>query len=517
MLKIAGQKKVGFLAGRLVRPSAITPMELGVEVMIENEDGTGPNLFNEHDQLVQKSFKRKVIAVRSVFVIFGIFTIVAGILFYLKGVTAFKTSLNEIYEGIDLIQETAYRAINVTDSVILIQDEIDAEVKPSIELEASGQPVCMVTNDELSTQIREAWAFLVSNIQDLKSLVEKNLGSFSDDLRRLIELTNEVEDSLTSADIVFYILIAISIFIIGFILVMLAEVVFASLGISNVCTRCITNAVIWPIFTLLLILAWILSTVFLISSLAGADFCVAPDAYTISVVERYKSEFKSAIFAFVLFYISGCTVRPAAEDEIIAIWNTIKLVNQYAHKLSELIGGIDPATIAAICGVDETEAQTLQRIANFMHSLSHAINRAMIGVIDLLSCKSFNPIYTTFVHDALCSSGVSGLSWIFFTTLTVAISSMMMMTFRAALYPIKEASGEIASKDGEVEVVRYQHNDNEASGEIASKDGDVEVVRYQHNDNEALEEDADGGESVIKQSPNVGDENLSADKAVQIY
>eukprot|EP00804_Cyclotella_cryptica_P028321 CCRYP_013192-RB/>CCRYP_013192-RB protein AED:0.02 eAED:0.02 QI:242/1/1/1/1/0.8/5/1102/393 len=274
MLKIAGQKKVGFLAGRLVRPSAITPMELGVEVMIENEDGTGPNLFNEHDQLVQKSFKRKVIAVRSVFVIFGIFTIVAGILFYLKGVTAFKTSLNEIYEGIDLIQETAYRAINVTDSVILIQDEIDAEVKPSIELEASGQPVCMVTNDELSTQIREAWAFLVSNIQDLKSLVEKNLGSFSDDLRRLIELTNEVEDSLTSADIVFYILIAISIFIIGFILVMLAEVVFASLGISNVCTRCITNAVIWPIFTLLLILAWILSTVFLISSLAGADFCV---------------------------------------------------------------------------------------------------------------------------------------------------------------------------------------------------------------------------------------------------
>lgn len=38
-------------------------------------------------------------------------------------------------------------------------------------------------------------------------------------------------------------------------------------------TKCITAAVIWPIFTLLLILSWILSTVFLIASLAGADFC----------------------------------------------------------------------------------------------------------------------------------------------------------------------------------------------------------------------------------------------------
>lgn len=98
-------------------------------------------------------------------------------------------------------------------------------------------------------------------------------------------------------------------------------------------------------------------------------------------------------------------MRPTAEKEIVAIWDTIKLLNQYAHTLSELIGGIDPATVAAICGVDDTEAQTLQRIANFIHDLSHAINRAMIGVLDLLSCKSFNPIYTTFVHDGTLPCG----------------------------------------------------------------------------------------------------------------
>ncbi|KAL7479709.1 hypothetical protein ACHAW6_005431 [Cyclotella cf. meneghiniana] len=492
MLKIAGQQKVGFFAGRLVRPNAVSPMESGVEVMIENEDGTSPIPVNEPGEHAQKSFKRRVIAVRSVFVIFGVLTIVAGILFYSKGVAALKSSLNEFHDGINLIQETAYKAINVTDSVIQAKDDIDVEIQPSIDLEAAGQPVCRVTNEELSTQIREAWALLVTNIQELKKLVEQNLGNFSDDLRRLIQLTEEIEDSLTSADIVFYILIAISIFIACFILIMLAEVVFASLNISNCFTRCITNAVIWPIFTLLLILAWISSTVFLISSLAGADFCVAPDNYVISVVEKYEGEFKSAIFAFILFYISGCTVRPAAEKEVVAIWDTIKLLNQCAHTLSELIGGIDPATVAAICGVDDTEAQTLQRIAIFIHDLSHAINRAMIGVLDLLSCKSFNPIYTTFVHDGTLPYGILRPSGIFFTTLTVAISSMMMMTFRAALYPIKD-------------------------GTIASKDGEVEVVRYEHNGNEELEECADGGRFEDQQRSNVDNETLQAEKVVQIY
>jgi hypothetical protein len=166
-----------------------------------------------------------------VFVIFGILTIVAGILFYSEGVAAFKSSLNEFYDGINvseshmymffllsqcgsknrsriffppvimlqLIQETAYKAINVTDSIIQAKDDIDVEVQPSIDLEAAGQPVCRVTNEEVSSQIREAWALLVANIQNLKTLVEQNLGKFSDDLRRLIQLTEEIEDSLTSA------------------------------------------------------------------------------------------------------------------------------------------------------------------------------------------------------------------------------------------------------------------------------------------------------------------------------
>lgn len=108
MLKIAGQQKVGFFAGRLVRPNAVSPMESGVEVIIENEDETSPIPVNEPGEHAQKSFKRRVIVVRSVFVIFGVLTIVAGILFYSKGVAAFKSSLDEFHDGINVSEMHVY-------------------------------------------------------------------------------------------------------------------------------------------------------------------------------------------------------------------------------------------------------------------------------------------------------------------------------------------------------------------------------------------------------------------------
>ena len=79
--------------------------------------------------------------------------------------------------------------------------------------------------------------------------------------------------------------------------------------------------------------------------------------------------------------------------------DTARQINSYAHAFAQLVGDINPAAIAAICGVDSTQAETIQQVSTFLHNISHLINRSMIGLMDLLSCKSFNPIYTTFVYD----------------------------------------------------------------------------------------------------------------------
>ena len=172
-----------------------------------------------------------------------------------------------------LIQDVAYGAINVTDNLILSENQINAELDP-FTANTTNEPICRVTDNELSSQIRDVWSNLVTSVSEMRTLIDDNLGMVSEDLETLIQITEDVKNQLTVADIVFWILIIVSIFIICLIAIMIGSTVLAAAGISNLCTKCITAAVIWPIFTLLLILSWILSVVFLIASLSGADFCM---------------------------------------------------------------------------------------------------------------------------------------------------------------------------------------------------------------------------------------------------
>ena len=105
ILKIAGKNKVGFFAGRLIRPPPAAGTDAGVEVVMENQAGAASNV--DHEDHVQKSFNRRVIFVRLVFIICGILTIIASILFYTKGVAAFKNSINAMNEGI-LVSENNF-------------------------------------------------------------------------------------------------------------------------------------------------------------------------------------------------------------------------------------------------------------------------------------------------------------------------------------------------------------------------------------------------------------------------
>ena len=155
---------------------------------------------------------------------------------------------------------------------------------PFIEAENAGNPVCGATADEISTQIRAIWDGLVTGVQELRVLIDENLSTVSEDLQTVIDMTEDVKNSVSAAEVVFVVLVIVSVFIIAVICLMLGGVAFSVAGISNGFTKCITAALIWPIFTLLLMLSWILCTVFLIASLAGADFCIGELLLTFSVL-----------------------------------------------------------------------------------------------------------------------------------------------------------------------------------------------------------------------------------------
>ena len=101
----------------------------------------------------------------------------------------------------------------------------------------------------------------------------------------------------------------------------------------------------------------------------------------------------------MFFSYQGCTERPSGESALFDTLEVVRVINQQAHELSQIMGDIDLPVLANICGIETSEAGALQQFANFLHDISHLLNRSFIGVMDLLSCKSFNPIYTTFVYD----------------------------------------------------------------------------------------------------------------------
>ena len=139
---------------------------------------------------------------RAVFVLSGLCVIVFRILFYVKGIAQFKESLNSVHGGLELIQQTSYKAINITETVI---DDKDRLVQGFSETEEDLGGTFCHGNDQIATTINDYVDEFSSQIQELSKMVNDNLSSFSNDLREVISLTEDVDDGLDNADIIFYV------------------------------------------------------------------------------------------------------------------------------------------------------------------------------------------------------------------------------------------------------------------------------------------------------------------------
>lgn len=102
-LRFSGQKRVGFLSGRLVKHN----IEKGaIELEIEEEEPALANDYDDNDVVQRQTdkrevlFNRKVAAVRLVFVTCGMVVLAAGGAFYGKGVVSFRRSFSELHKGI---------------------------------------------------------------------------------------------------------------------------------------------------------------------------------------------------------------------------------------------------------------------------------------------------------------------------------------------------------------------------------------------------------------------------------
>ncbi len=171
------------------------------------------------------------------------------------------------------------------------------------------------------------------------------------------------------------------------------------------------------------------------------------------------------------------------------------------HELTSVLSDLPIESIQLICDLTLEQATVLKQTTTSGHTISHLLDRTLVGLREGIFCGTINPIYTTFVHEAFCKQGVAGMSWIFFTTLFVAIFSMMMITTRAALYPIREQ--DMFKSIDDDEVVEYNKQPHESEDSIGVKDvknsappfENVPASVYDRETNVDAQPDSGGGDS----------------------
>jgi len=450
--KCAGQKRVGFLAGRLESPAwqpSLPPIE---ECLTEDDDenisthmpighhaSSGPENFSvagtDLDQEKQeKKFNRKALMVRVVFVISGICVMISGALFYSEGVTSFVNSLNAVQYSLLIVENTALESRNLTLSALEAKHNLVSGLDETIS--ETGANFCQ-GSDQVATEIRESGQQLVSNINEMSSAVDESLKSFSTDLMTMANMASEMNENLQTASGFFYALTAISIVIVVLICIMLAVTFFSAKDISNCFTKCVTCALIWPVFIFFLTLSWIFATLFLVFSLAGSDFCFKPDDIVLAFLNKNKDNFDSLISAMLIYYVSGCTVFPENLNDITHLITMVKTMLAAANDLADNIASDGVDDVATSCGLDKAAATALQNGVQVISVVSQDLEKLLGSFKGIISCQNINPIYTSLVHDATCTEAVNGFNWLYGSCFALCICAMTMITFRAALYPVK--------------------------------------------------------------------------------
>lgn len=80
-----------------------------------------------------------------------------------------------------------------------------------------------------------------------------------------------------------------------------------------------------------------------------------------------------------------------------------------------------------------TREQIRELVENFRR-----IGIEAVETTELLSCKTWNPIYVQTIYEGTCENSVTALLWIFSTLLLIGTCSMVMITLRASIHPVVE-------------------------------------------------------------------------------
>lgn len=400
----------------------------------ENQSGRHDTEYLEWCRKSQK-FEQKIRLIRSIFLLCGLLTIISSIMFFECGVNRIFKSLNEARLGLQHIEAVAGSLLSLTGYYIELQSDIHSTAQRIGTYNSSlwCTPMQSHVTSKFAMDMRNSTYAVGVQLRDTAVRVELELNRIEKDLEKLVGTAQNVhatfEDLATYVDVAKVLVISIDIIVIS----LMSVCTLAWTGYHHFIPKCMKKSLIIPLLVFLLILCWIFSATVLLGALAGADFCSSPDESATSLVVGYEGQMSSLVFMSMIYYITSC-VPERQPLKLVHLSSAVSTVGKSLHsQLSAIAEAMQQPGLADLCG-GEAGFSKLAALLELTDTSVHAIYDNILGVREILECNNINPVYTTLVYDVFCNSAVSGLSWVFFTSLSVAVFTMTMVTLRVAVH-----------------------------------------------------------------------------------
>eukprot|EP00522_Entomoneis_paludosa_P012157 CAMPEP_0172446716 /NCGR_PEP_ID=MMETSP1065-20121228/6260_1 /TAXON_ID=265537 /ORGANISM="Amphiprora paludosa, Strain CCMP125" /LENGTH=710 /DNA_ID=CAMNT_0013197905 /DNA_START=4 /DNA_END=2136 /DNA_ORIENTATION=+ len=475
--KGTGYRRVGFLSGRFVRKrrprlSEETTDDLRMEEsdhrdekkeeeFLDDEDEAGPSKqFNKDDynsddaspmaikewkDACQKQEKR-LFRTRIAIVISLLGVIVSCILFCIYGTKYVKQSLVDAGDGLRHIQKLARGGVIVIDNFIAREQALSDHVSSqaaNINTICKVQQLCQSIDPPQDCDFTPIPELLRTNLQgffekifESKEYIFDQITSFQSDLQDLDDDIEEFVSAGVDLEWAFWIAFSFSAALSALCLVMIFGIYRAHQGKGGRAFNFIRRNIVFPLFIIFVIIALVFAIVFVIAAVGTSDWCInGPDDKVGYILEEQKDTIDSVIYKFANYYVNSCR-SDLAPIRIVQESSKLESILKTANDLVSVIEDFDPFRWEQECGSDNVSG--LRVIVDLITGSMCLLFVTLEEVNRFFWCRQWNPIYQQLMHEAVCVSAQTGLTWVSSTMLGIAVFSFIVFFLRAAAFDIEE-------------------------------------------------------------------------------
>uniref|UniRef100_A0A7S1UXK6 Protein tweety homolog n=1 Tax=Grammatophora oceanica TaxID=210454 RepID=A0A7S1UXK6_9STRA len=411
LFKCLGQRKVGFLSG-------------------------APFVQQSHKTESKRPFRVRVafLAATLVFITFTILLVTNGITNLQDTATTVVNANSEIQQ----LQRDASSIVSSLDSLIVPTRDIRGElVKLNEGSFCPDDPsLTQDTGIDFDNLIDEAIVLL----EQLGDFLEGDLDDLETALDTAEDTTKQIEDQADNIELNDWqslVIIIPYVLIPSFLLVALMMTWFDA---SFPTYTCVVQWFFLPLFILITSIAFVLSAAVLTGAVANADFCSGespdqsippnPDETVLSILSKTGVQDDELVYKMVTFYVKQCI----SEDPFGFIGeyrDEIQIADEQIRSLTDAMDSVTLSRLNFVCGRDFAPVEAL--LSSMSANLDILRDNAL-AALELLRCSRITPIYTATVYRGTCTFSVTGVTWLFASSLVVGVMGMLMITLRSSMW-----------------------------------------------------------------------------------